>query len=163
MDATTMTTSRRKVALYLAGSLTFAGVAAWALQHSESGAWKLQAAIAFFGLCALVFAWRLVRPQRLLLDREGFTLLGGLARSPRKVAWRDLDGFFVYRLSRGTKMIGYNYRPGAREVPRLARFSRPFGADGALPMGWKQSPEAMVAQLNAYRAGALAESTGGNG
>jgi hypothetical protein len=52
-------------------------------------------------------------------------------------------------------MIGFNYKAGASPRPRLARFNRAFGAEAALPRGWPQSPEALAAQLNAYRAQAL--------
>jgi len=155
MPTTEITTSRWKIAVFLGGSLAFVAIAFWLLQHPTQNAWKLKLGFVFFGLCAALFVGLLINPQRLVLDHEGFTILGGFVRSPKKIQWRDIDGFFVYRLPRGGKMIGFNYKAGASPRPRLARFNRAFGAEGALPKGWPQSPEALAAQLNAYRAQAL--------
>jgi hypothetical protein len=155
MSATEIATSRWKLALYLAGSLAFVAIALRLPPQPHRDAWKLQLGIGFFGLCAVVFAWLLIRPQRLALDAEGFTLLGGFVASPKKVCWRDIDEFFIYRLPRGGKMIGFNYKPGVRPVSPLVRPHRLRGADGALPKGWARSPEEMVAELNAYRRRAL--------
>ena len=155
MPTTEIRTSRWRIAVYLGGSLAFVAIALWLLQHPTQGAWKLKLGVGFFGLCAVVFVWLLINPQRLVLDDEGFTILGGFVRSPKKIQWRDIDGFFVCRLPRGGKMIGFNYRAGASPRRRLARFNRAFGAEAALPRGWPQSPEALAAQLNAYRAQAL--------
>jgi hypothetical protein len=153
--ATEFSVSRWKIALYLGGSLAFVAIALFFLQHPDRDAWKMQLGLGFFGLCSVVFVGLLIRPQRLLLDRQGFTLVGGFIRSPKNIPWRDVDAFFVYRLPRGGKIIGYNYRPGVREVSALARVGRALGADGALPKGWALSPEKMVAELNAYREQAL--------
>jgi hypothetical protein len=112
--------------------------------------------IAFFGLCALVSARLIVRPQVLLLDGEGFTLDGGLVRSARKIGWRDIEGFFVYRLPKGGKTIGYNYEPAAGKDSLLIQINRAFGSDGALPKAWSGSPESMADELNDYRLQALA-------
>ena len=151
VSPTEISTARWKIALYLAGSLAFVAIALLALQHPDEDALGLELGLAFFGLCAAVFVWLLIQPQRLLLDDQGFTLLGGFVRSPRRVLWADVDEFFVYRLPRGGKMIGYNYKPGARTPPRLAKFNRWFGAEAALPRGWPMSLEKMVAELNDYR------------
>lgn len=156
MGATEISGSRWKTVLYLGGNLAFVVSALFLLQHPDRDAWKLQLCVGFFGLCAVVFVWMLIRPQRLLLDDEGFTLLGGFVRSPKKVHWRDIDEFFVYRLARGGKMIGFSYKAGAREVSPMVRFARSFGAEGALPKGWARSPEEMVAELETYRLRALA-------
>jgi hypothetical protein len=110
--------------------------------------------VGFFGLCSALFLCLLVRPQVLILDQTGFTLTGGLIWSPRKVAWRDAQEFFVYQLPRGGKMIGFNFQSGA-ETP-WRRFNRNFGAEGTLPKLWTESPEQMVEELNAYRSRALA-------
>lgn len=156
MRATEISTSRWKIALYLGGSLAFVAIALLLLQQPDRVAWKLELGLGFFGLCAVGFAWLLVCPQRLLLDDDGFTLMGGFARSPKKLHWRDIDAFFVYSLPRGGKMIGFNYKPGVRDVSPMVRLNRRFGADGALPKGWPQSPEEMVVELNNFRLRALA-------
>jgi hypothetical protein len=154
MDTREIATSRGKTALYLAMSLAFVAIALFGLQDPDRASSKLQLCLAFFGLCSVVFVWLLIRPQRLLLDSEGFTLLGGFVRSPKKVCWCDIDAFFVYRLPRGGKMIGFNYRPDA---PRgaVVRFARRLGAEGTLPKGWPIGPDKMVAELNAFRLQAL--------
>jgi hypothetical protein len=149
--------SRWKIALYLAVSLGFVAIGVLMLGDPEEAAWKALLGLGFFGLCALIFLWLLIRPQRLLLDGQGFTIGGGLVRSPKLVRWRDIEPFFVYRLPKGGKMVGYNYRPGARSDGMLAQISRRLGADGALPKGWPMSPEALVDDLNAFRARALGE------
>lgn len=161
MVETEYSVARWKIALYLAGSLAFVAIALFFLQHPnemrhpDEGAWKMQLGLGFFGLCSVVFVGLLIRPQRLLLDRQGFTLVGGLIRSPKTVAWRDIEPFFVYRLPRGGKMIGYNYREGVREDTAMRRLGRALAADGVLPKGWPMSPEKMVAELNGYRERAL--------
>jgi hypothetical protein len=141
--------SRGKTALCLAGSLALFAGSLLGLQHPGQDGGALGLGAVFFGMCAAMFAWLLVRPQRLLLDHEGFAVAGGLVRTPRKVLWRDVELFFVYRLPRGGKMVGFNYRAQPRDVSPMARPGRRFGADGALPRCWPGSPEAMVERLNA--------------
>jgi hypothetical protein len=151
-----ITASRLKTILMLLGCLAFVGIALWLPREpgqSEQWRWWTEA---FFGLGVLIFSWLLVRPQRLILDPEGFTVRGGLVRFPKKVLWPTIDPFFIYRLPRGGKMIGYNFRPGA-EVSRgfLTKVARGLGAERALPRLWPGSPDRLVEQLNAYRDQAL--------
>jgi hypothetical protein len=145
-----------KNALYLASSLIFVvgGLAMLREPDSVGTGWLC---LIFFGLGALVFLLLLIRPQRLLLDSQGFTLCGGLVRSPRLVRWRDIEPLFVYRLPRAGKMVGFNYRPGVGPDTAMARIARRLGADGALPKGWPMSPDALADHLNAVRANALGE------
>jgi hypothetical protein len=96
-----------------------------------------------------VAVWQLVRPLRLLIDHEGFILLGGFKWTQKRFYWRDIDKFFVYQI-RGNKVIGFNYKPGVEKAV-LARISRSFGADGGLPTEWVLSPEQVVDVLNFYR------------
>ncbi|MGZ9410444.1 MAG: hypothetical protein ACXW3J_07440 [Methylocystis sp.] len=113
--------------------------------------------VGFFGLCVCVFLVLLARPQTLLLDSVGFTLDGGLIRTPQKTAWRDVERFFVYRQGfTSPSMIGFDY--AADRVPKhwLLKFNRAIGADNALPGGWALPTREMVARLNAYRARVLA-------
>lgn len=163
MVETEFSVSRWKIVLYLGVSLMFVATALFALRHPDEDAWKMQLCLGFFGPGSVVFMWLLIRPQRLLLDRQGFTLVGGLIRTPKTVAWRDIEPFFVYRLPRGGKMIGYNYREGVREVSAMARLGRALGAEGALPKGWPMSPEKMVVELNGYRERALGAGSTGPG
>lgn len=157
MEVEEIKSSRGKTVFFLLISLAFVAIAVAIPSEDVAESYKYWLAGAFFGLCSVVFAWLLIRPQRLLLAPTGFTVAGGFVRSPKHVLWRDVNPFFVYRLSRGGKMIGYNFAPGARTDSTLIRVNRLVGAEGALPKGWPGSPELMVERINAYRARALAE------
>ncbi|QEL23530.1 hypothetical protein FQV39_13775 [Bosea sp. F3-2] len=113
------------------------------------------ACVAFFGLGVVVFLWLLIRPQVLILDAGGFTVDGGLVRTPRYVAWRDVQGFCVFSAGRGGKMVGYNFEPHAKQKSLLTRINRSLGADAGLPQGWQISAEQLAAVLNDYRLQAL--------
>ena len=106
--------------------------------------------ILFFGLCVAIFAWLLVRPRILRLTTDSLVLEGGLRRTPMRLAWADIDRFFVDRGPRGLKMIRFNYRPGRAPPGRMTKIAQAFGADGGLPTGWTLSPEGLVALLNEY-------------
>jgi hypothetical protein len=41
------------------------------------------------------------------LDAEGLTLGGGLMLRPRRLLWREVEAFKVFRLPRGGKLVGY--------------------------------------------------------
>ena len=147
--------SRWKTSIYLAGSLAFVAIAAWLLQQPRDGAWKLQLGLIFFGACSVAFVWMLIRPQRLLLDDEGFTLTGGFLRAPTRIRWAEVEEFFVHRLPRGGEMIGYTFVPGESARSMLAKLNRRLGADACLPKGWPVPAERMVDELNARRLRAL--------
>lgn len=159
MEVEEIKSSRGKTVLVLLISLAFVSISVAIPSEAASESYKSWLAGAFFGLCSVVFAFLLVRPQRLLLTPTGFTVAGGLVRSPKQILWRDVSPLFVYRLARGGKMIGYNFAPGARKDSTLIRVNRFAGAEGALPKGWPGSPERMVERINAYRAQALAQDT----
>lgn len=148
--------SRGKTSAYLLGSLAFVGTAIWLLNQPTVESVWLWPCLAFFGLGALVFTWLLIRPQVLILDASGFKLSGGLIRSPKYIPWRDVQGFFVYRLPvAGSNLVGYNFEPDARKDASIIRWNRRLGADDALPDGWSLSAEKMAEELNAYRLQAL--------
>jgi hypothetical protein len=148
---------RGKMALYLVGALALVAMGLYVVRVDEGSPFWGWSAVVFFGLGALVFAALLVRPRRLLLDGHGFSLKGGLSPRPLKVAWTALEGFVVFELPQGGKMVGFNYEPEARPDTVVARMARSLGADGTVGKAWPGSVEAMVAELNAYRAAALAE------
>ena len=149
--------SRAKTATLLAISIAFVAIAVL-LPDSARGSYEMSIAAAlFFGFCALVFLWLLIRPHRIVVDSEGFAMVGGLVFSPKKTLWRDAEPFFVCRLANRRKVVGFNYRSGARDSSPLLKFNRrSAGADGALPILPRGSPEELVDQLNAYRERALA-------
>lgn len=152
----TITSSRAKTLFFLALSLGLLTLTIWAMRQADGADGRLWISCVFFGACAASFAWLLIRPQQLHLDAQGFTIGGGLVRRPKMVAWTDVTGFFVYRLSRRGRMIGYNYAPGARPTSWLITLNHRLGVDGALPKSWPGSPETVAADLNAYRLAALA-------
>jgi hypothetical protein len=147
-------TSRLKTTMVLAGSLAFVAIAVLLPREAgETSDWRWWAG-GFFGLCSLVFVCLLVRPQRLTLDEGGFTLSGGLSRSPRKVAWEITTPFFIYQLPRGGKKVAYGLTFDPNRSP-LARLNRRLGADGLLPGLWPDGPDQLCSELNAYREQAL--------
>ncbi|TIU30991.1 MAG: hypothetical protein E5W38_17475 [Mesorhizobium sp.] len=105
--------------------------------------------ISFFGLCSLIFAWLIIRPHFLILDGGGFTVGGGLIRTPFKIAWQDVQGFHIRR-QRRSKAVGFRFEPSAK--PRSDGRPR---IEGGLPRGWRLSTEKMVETLNSYRLQAL--------
>lgn len=153
VEATEITASRGKSLLLLAGCLAFVATSLFVDRHGRAG-WGIQSAELFFGLGSLIALWTLVRPQRLLLDGFGFTLAGGLVRTPRRIAWADIDGFVVYRMPRGGKMVGWRYRPDRARGALKRAVAEMAGVDGALPKGWPGKPEALVETLERYRVAA---------
>ena len=149
METIEIVASRFRMSLYLALSLAFVALGLW-LADDPALRW----ATAFFALCAGACAFLLLRPQRLTLDQEGFALTGGLARSPMRVAWRDVGEFMIL----GGPMIGFDYLPDATDTPRGAALaSQIAGAQGALPGNWSRPTRTVVDQLNAYRARARSD------
>lgn len=65
--------------------------------------------------------------------------------------WCDVDSFFIYRLPKGGKMIGFNFKPGPPGIPSLVKIARLLGAEAAFPTGWKLQNEKVVELLNTYR------------
>ncbi|PWB90922.1 hypothetical protein C5688_08650 [Methylocystis sp. MitZ-2018] len=113
--------------------------------------------IGFFGFGICVNLVLLARPHSLLLDSEGFTLAGGLIRTPQKIAWRDIERFFVHRLdSPSPSFVGYDFAAGHEPKHWLLKISRANGADGMLPGLWTLPAPDLVERLNAYRARAMA-------
>ena len=154
MEPQVIRESRVKMGGYLAIALAFVALFLWMALGSTSQRDVLTGwiGIALFGTGGGLFGWMLVRPQVLRLDAQGFVLDGGLVRKPKRIAWADIDRFFVYRAPRGGKLIGYNYLPGRAPPSRLVGLNRAFGAEGGLPRNWTLSPEALVTLLNDYRA-----------
>ena len=110
--------------------------------------------IALGGLGIPVLVAMLVRPIRLILDQDGFTL-DGRYRAPRKTAWRDVEEFVVYQLPKGGKVVTYNLAPHVRKNSALARFVREHGGDHCLSNLWPLPIETLAETLNAYRSRAL--------
>lgn len=157
VKATEITASRGKRLLLFAGCLAFVATALLLDRHARAD-WGIRSAELFFGLGSLIALWMLIRPQRILLDGVGFTLAGGLVRTPRRIAWADIDRFVVYRMPRGGKMVGWRYRPDRARGALARAVEAMTGVDGALPGCWPGKPEALVATLEQYRAAATGRS-----
>ena len=144
--------TRYKAVIGLFGCLAFVAISAWAWLSGDAS-WKLQAGGVFFALCALVFLVMVLRPHRLKLDPQGFTLSGGLMRTARKTGWGDVREFYVRRLGHGSKMAAFTYAEEA-SVP----FNGALGRSGGIPGVWSGGPEEIVWRLNQYRNGVLGRS-----
>lgn len=149
-----ITESRTKIVLLLAGALVF--VACYAFlpdpnhQLPSWGGW-------FFGACAAVFLVLLLRPRKLTLNEDGFSISGGLMRKPPKVRWKDVTGFYPLGIRAGSSMVGFDYSPDAKNRPRGAWVSKHLaGADGGISGAWPCSNVDLANQLNTYRERALA-------
>ena len=154
MEPVVIRTSRSKTLLLLVASLVFV-FSSFSLAPGAISDGLRWGGIVFFGLCALVFAWTLARPQTLMLDGNGFAVGGGFIRSPHLILWKDVQGFYVYNLPR-SKTIGYKFEPGVREGSTLRGVARSLGLEGVLPNGWPMPVEKTVEFLNDYRRQALA-------
>lgn len=145
--------SRLKIAFMLLGSLVF--VAVEFLLPGPLNSRRFEGVV-LFSVCAAVAIAMLLRPQRLRLDQEGITVLGGLLWSPTKIAWCDVSGFRVVLIRPGVSMIGYNYNSEVANKPRGPAFSRLIaGVDGSISGVWPGSKAALVDQLNACRERAM--------
>ena len=159
VDTVEISSSRWKTIPFFVGSVAIAAFTLFELQNPDPDPPMLKLGLAFASLCAVVFAWALVRPLRLLLDDEGFTLVGGLVRSPTKVRWHDIESFFVHRVNGRYKTIGYNYKSGVRAASLWRDLSRSLGADGVITADWPRSTDGMVEYLNACRTEAVIKET----
>jgi hypothetical protein len=79
-----MIASRGKAALYLPACATFVWAGSTITPDTEFHRLVTWSASVFFGLGLPLFGWLVIRPQSLLLSSNGFTLGGGLIRSPGK-------------------------------------------------------------------------------
>ena len=147
-------TSRGKTLGALAISLGFVAIAVVLPHDGGDETWRWLCG-GFFGLGAIVLAAVTIRPQRVTLDREGFTISGGLARRPQRRAWRDVEGFVARRMPRGGTMVFYHLADHARPDTYLGDLTRRWGGDGMLPRTISGTPEAIAAEFNAYRQAAL--------
>lgn len=150
--------SRLKLAPELVKSLVIMAVGVLMIRINPAGLLGLAGwlVLLFFGLGATLYVIRLVRPRALELDAQGFTFGTLFNRSPRKMLWREIDRFFVYRPPDSrSKMIGYRIAPASRQDLGLEAEADDFEADAALLDEWPGSPEKMVETLNAYRRWAL--------
>lgn len=143
--------ARWKLALGLAGSLAFVAVGVWLIDKAQADDRMMPwLCILFFGFCAAAFALQLLRPQRLVLDADGFQVEGGL-KTGRKVAWSDVEAFFRWTLPRGGAMVGYRLRRQPRPQIATRGFGQGPGVDGVLPKTLTLGVNALIAEMEAWR------------
>ena len=117
-----------------------------------------RAGVVMFALAIPLFAWELIRPDRLVLSPSGLTWTGPWRT--RRYSWEQLSEFSVVGLGRwGSKMIGFDViRPETpHSIPSVLTAglstlnSGLIGATGAIPGLWEVEPEEVVDLLNRAR------------
>lgn len=151
MEPRTITESRVKIAGYLLLLAGMLALGAYVVKHSHTQSevclgWFC---VVFFVLGMAAVAWRLIRPQTLRLDADGFTLAGGILRRPHRFFWRDVDRFFL--VGTGTKIAAFKYKLGHVPPGLLESLNRTIGVDGTLQRGWTLPSKDLVNLLNTYR------------
>ncbi|MBW8815160.1 MAG: alpha/beta hydrolase [Caulobacterales bacterium] len=142
--------------LYLVGSVVL-GCASIAAQMDHQPALRGREWLSFlFAFPVATFAWLAIRPRRLTLDDEGFVLSGGFSWRPTRVFWREVEAFYVCQPGRGSRAVGFRYRSAAKDYSHLAD-DLPTRRPTVVLQGWDEPPEAMVLELNRYRARAVGE------
>lgn len=101
----------------------------------------------FTGVFTVLALWIMIRPHRLRLDDDGFTLSGGLHWSPMRVAWRDVEKFVAKTYGTRWVQIGIRFRPRVKR----SWLSGWLDIDDSLPGGWDLSDAEMVDYLNEHR------------
>jgi hypothetical protein len=150
MDERIIVASRLKMARLVVVSGIFVAVGLWMLHvPAPTAAIVGWASIVFFGAGFFVLAAQVVRPSRVILRADEFTI-DIFPHKPRRILWRDIDAFLVWQPAR-TKVVSYRYVAGKGPQTRLARINRSFGYDGSLPTGLPMQAEALLALLNEYK------------
>jgi len=153
MQSETISESRWKVAVGLIAGLVIAPVCGLVLLAGMAGpaVWFGGA----LGLAMIVLSvLTMIRPLRLVIDRQGFAYGGGW-REPKRYAWSDIESVYVMQQRRGGKLIGLKYREGRRPHDLVDDLGAAMGVDATLPGGWTLSLEAVAARLEAWRTGAV--------
>jgi hypothetical protein len=154
--------SRKATLGCLIGSIVLLALSVFAFEHPVGKVTVPTWLPALFVVATGNFAWLMIRPRRLVLDREGFTITGGLGWRPTRFRWQDVGEFYVYRLSKGTEAIGFKLKQPPRDHARFADSPSQLPAARSLPQGWDQTPASMVQELNSYRAQAIGGPAGVN-
>jgi hypothetical protein len=156
MDEAVIAESRGKAALLALGAVAFAALGVWLIRNAARTSCPVEAILAgiasigFFGWCGVIGIATIIRPNRLVLSREGF-VLDRPFRQPRRVAWDDIESLFVWSYRR-TRLVGYRFREGRAPTDALTRLNQSLGLDGGLPNGWPLGPDELLALLNSWKA-----------
>lgn len=110
-------------------------------------------AIAFFGLGIPVFAWRLIRPDMLIVTPDGITWRHAFRTSHWQ--WSDVQSFRPYSPASGTisKHLGFDFTDSYHARNRRLRHAAKAiaGVEGSLGGGWELSAADLADLLNKAR------------
>jgi len=156
VEPTVLTSSRAKQCVFLCISLASVAIALLVPSSgSDSWAtWRWACGI-FFGLGVVVFAISLLRPHRLFLDGEGFTITGGVMLKSWRYSWTDIERFKPFQVSAASVLVGFDFCPAFERSKVFGPVNRALGVDAALPGSWPMPTARMVEFLNDYRDRAL--------
>jgi hypothetical protein len=146
----TITKSRPKVALLGLACAAFsaAGFGMWRVD-GDSISLMAKAGIVMFTLLCPACLWEVVRPQRLVLSREGLRWVAPWRTHVYR--WDELSEFSVYSI-RASKLIGFNVIGDAARRSRLSKLNSLLtGANCALPGLWEAPPDVVAGLLNEAR------------
>jgi len=104
--------------------------------------------LVFFGVCTVGWAISFVRPNRLTLTPEGFTLRDW--KQTQHVRWRDVERFVTWSSS-GQQMASWILHEEARQKSLTARINSTFGVDGSIGIGWPDPPHKMRDLLSRWK------------
>lgn len=121
VEPKTIRGSRGKVSIYLLGSLAFVYGGVTMQDHVFVG-WS---SVILFGTAALVFFWWFIRPPILLLDGNGFTLLGGFYRNRSKFSGEIWTAFSSTFCPEPTTQLPTVFDP--KRLRRLRRSAKDSG------------------------------------
>ncbi len=147
--------SRKATLLCLFFSVALSAISLIAFEHPVGAIRAPVWLPVLFIFSAVAFAWLIIRPRRLVLDDQGFSIAGGFAWRPTSFRWQDVSEFYLRRLGRGSEAIGFRLKATPRDQTRFADSPLPPPGEVYLPQGWDQPPEIMVQELNRLRARAV--------
>lgn len=102
----------------------------------------------FFVVCTLAWILRVVRPDRLTLTAEGFTLRDW--KQTQRIRWVEVKKFVLWSSS-GTKMASWILHDDARQASLMARINSNFGVDGSIGISWPEPPHKMRDLLSRWK------------
>jgi hypothetical protein len=109
--------------------------------------------IAFFGLGIPVFAWRLIRPDILIVAPEGITWRNALRTSHWQ--WNDVQSFRAYSPAGRTlsKHLGFDFTDSSCAQTRRLRYGVKAiaGVEGSVGGGWELGAADLADLLNQAR------------
>jgi hypothetical protein len=130
----------------------FLGVGIWAKSVGEWWAIGL-IVLSVFSFLVVLYSLLPGKAFKLIVDSSGLEM-----KSPfksMKLAWRDVDGFYVGSIQSGltrTKLVAIKYADSYDKQRTGRKVSASFtGLEGALPNHFKKSPEELCEILNSYK------------